>query len=48
MKTSADDRIDVIKRFVGFDQGRDLPNITRGLAKRRYGNALRVFADVRG
>jgi hypothetical protein len=38
----------VIKRLVGFDEGRDLPNITRGLAKRGYGNALRVFDDVRG
>jgi hypothetical protein len=38
----------VIKRLVGFDDGRDLPNITRGLAKRGYENALGVFADVRG
>jgi len=46
----------VTKRLVGFDDGRDLPNITRGLVKRGYGdeqikrilgeNALRVCADV--
>jgi len=38
----------VIKRLVGFDDDRDLPNITYGLAKRGYENALRVFADVCG
>jgi microsomal dipeptidase-like Zn-dependent dipeptidase len=48
----------VTKRLVGFDDGRDLPNITRGLVKRGYDdeqikailgeNALRVFADACG
>lgn len=52
------DRIDVTKRLVGFDDCRDLPNITRGLVKRGYSdeqirgilgeNALRVFAEVCG
>lgn len=46
------------KRLVGFDDSRDLPNITRGLVKRGYSdeqvkgilgeNALRVFQDVCG
>jgi membrane dipeptidase len=52
----AEDRIDVTRRLEGFDDCRDLPNITRGLVKRGYGdeqirgilgeNALRVFAEV--
>lgn len=52
------DRLDVTKRLVGFDDVRDLPNITRGLVKRGYSdaqirgilgeNALRVFAEVCG
>jgi membrane dipeptidase len=52
------DHIDLRKRLVGFDDCRDLPNITRGLVKRGYGdeeirgilgeNALRVFAEVCG
>jgi len=51
-------RIEVTDRLVGFDDCRDLPNITRGLVKRGYGdeeirgilgeNALRVFAEVCG
>jgi len=50
------DRLDVTQRLVGFDDCRDLPNITRGLVKRGYSdeqirgilgeNALRVFAEV--
>jgi membrane dipeptidase len=53
-----EDRFDVTKRLVGFDDCRDLPNITRGLVKRCYSdekirgilgeNALRVFSDVCG
>jgi membrane dipeptidase len=53
-----EDHIDVTKRLVGFDDCRDLPNITRGLVSRGYSdeqirgilgeNALRVFADVCG
>ena len=52
------DRIDVAKRLIGFDDCRDLPNITRGLVKRGYNdeqirgilgeNALRVFEAVCG
>jgi membrane dipeptidase len=52
------DQLDVTKRLVGFDDCRDLPNITRGLVKRGYSdeqirgilgeNALRVFAEVCG
>jgi membrane dipeptidase len=52
------DRLDVTRRLIGFDSCRDLPNITRGLVKRGYGdesirgilgeNALRVFAEVCG
>lgn len=52
------DQIDVTKRLVGFDDCRDLPNITRGLVKRGYSdqqikgilgeNALRVFAEICG
>jgi membrane dipeptidase len=52
----AEDRIDVTGRLTGFDDCRDLPNITRGLVKRDYSdeqirgilgeNALRVFAEV--
>ena len=48
----------MIKRLVGFDDGRDLPNITRGLVNRGYTeeqirgilgeNALRVFEEVCG
>jgi membrane dipeptidase len=51
-----EDRLDVTKRLVGYDDCRDLPNITRGLVKRGYSdeqiqgvlgeNALRVFAEV--
>jgi membrane dipeptidase len=51
-----EDRIDVTGRLTGFDDCRDLPNITRGLVKRDYSdeqirgilgeNALRVFAEV--
>jgi membrane dipeptidase len=54
----AEDQFDVTKRLVGFDDCRDLPNITRGLVKRGYGdeqirgilgeNALRVFAEICG
>jgi membrane dipeptidase len=50
--------IDLTKKLDGFDDGRDLPNITRGLVKRGYSdeqikgivgeNALRVFEDVCG
>jgi membrane dipeptidase len=53
-----EDHFDVTKRLVGFDDCRDLPNITRGLVKHGYSdeqirgilgeNALRVFADVWG
>lgn len=53
-----EDRIDVTQRLVGFDDCRDLPNITRGLVRRGYSdeqirgilgeNALRVFEDVCG
>jgi len=52
------DRLDVTQRLHGFDDCRDLPNITRGLVKRGYGdeqirgilgeNALRVFSEVCG
>jgi membrane dipeptidase len=52
------DRLDVTRRLRGFDDCRDLPNITRGLVKRGYGdeeirgilgeNALRVFSEVCG
>jgi membrane dipeptidase len=52
------DHIDVTRRLVGFDDCRDLPNISRGLVKRGYSdhqiqgilgeNALRVFTDVCG
>jgi membrane dipeptidase len=54
----AADRIDVTQRLVGFDDCRDLPNITRGLVKRGFDdeqirgilgeNALRVFEAVCG
>jgi membrane dipeptidase len=50
------DNIDATQRLVGFDDSRDLPNITRGLVKRGYTdeqikgilgeNALRVFKEV--
>jgi membrane dipeptidase len=52
------DRIDVRKRLIGYEDCRDLPNITRGLVKRGYDdgqirgilgeNALRVFEQVCG
>jgi membrane dipeptidase len=52
------DRVDVTKRLIGFDDCRDFPNITRGLVKRGYSdeqvrgilgeNALRVFEQVCG
>jgi membrane dipeptidase len=52
------DRLDVTRRLRGFDDCRDLPNITRGLVKRGYGdeeirgilgeNALRVLTEVCG
>jgi membrane dipeptidase len=52
------DRLDVTRRLVGFDDCRDLPNITRGLVRRGYGdeqirgilgeNALRVFQESWG
>lgn len=50
------DKLDVTKRLLGFEDCRDLPNITRGLVKRGYRdeqirgilgeNALRVFSEV--
>ena len=50
--------LDLTRKLVGFGDLRDLPNITRGLVKRGYGdeeirgilgeNALRVFEDVCG
>jgi membrane dipeptidase len=53
-----EDHLDVTQRLRGLDDCRDLPNITRGLVKRGYGdeeirgilgeNALRVFAQVCG
>jgi len=52
------DKVDRTKRLVGFQDCRDLPNITRGLVKRGYSdeqirgilgeNALRVFEEVCG
>lgn len=52
------DRLDLTKRLIGFDDYRDLPNITRGLVRRGYAdeqirgilgeNALRVFEQVCG
>jgi membrane dipeptidase len=52
------DHLDMTQRLVGFDDCRDLPNMTRGLVKRGYDdeairgilgeNALRVFAEVCG
>ncbi|MGH8236274.1 MAG: dipeptidase [Steroidobacteraceae bacterium] len=52
------DRLDLTNRLIGFDDCRDLPNITRGLVKRGYTdeqirgilgeNALRVFEEVCG
>ena len=52
------DRLDLTQRLVGFDDCRDLPNITRGLVQRGYRdeeiagilgeNALRVFAEICG
>lgn len=54
----SEDNIDATRRLVGFDDCRDLPNITRGLIKRGYTdqqiqgilgeNALRVFEEVCG
>jgi membrane dipeptidase len=54
----AKDRLDLTQRLTGYDDCRDLPNITRGLVKRGYSdeqirgilgeNALRVFAEVCG
>jgi membrane dipeptidase len=51
-----EDRLDLTARLLGFDDCRDLPNITRGLVKRNYSdeqirgilgeNALRVFDVV--
>ncbi len=53
-----EDRIDASDRLLGFEDYRDLPNVTRGLVKRGYSdeqirgilgeNALRVFAEVCG
>lgn len=53
-----EDRLDLTQRLAGFDDCRDLPNITRGLVKRGYSdeqirgilgeNALRVFTEVCG
>jgi membrane dipeptidase len=53
-----EDRIDVTDRVRGFDDYRELPNITRGLVSRGWSdeqiigvlgqNALRVFEQVRG
>jgi membrane dipeptidase len=52
------DRLDPTRNLLGFEDCRDLPNITRGLVRRGYGdeqirgvlgeNALRVFHDVCG
>lgn len=52
------DQLEVTQRLAGFDDCRDLPNITRGLVKRGYRdeqiqgilgeNALRVFTEVCG
>jgi len=52
------DQRDVTRRLIGFDDCRDLPNITRGLVQRGYSdeqirgilgeNALRVFQAVCG
>jgi membrane dipeptidase len=52
------DLFDPTQRLRGFDDCRDLPNITRGLVRRGYSdeqirgilgeNALRVFAEVCG
>jgi membrane dipeptidase len=52
------DRLDLTQRLQGFEDSRDLPNITRGLVKHGYNdqqiegilgeNALRVFAEVLG
>jgi membrane dipeptidase len=51
-----EDHIDPVMRLIGFEDCRDLPNITRGLVKRGYSdeqirgilgeNALRVFEEV--
>jgi membrane dipeptidase len=52
------DKLDPLQRLIGFNDCRDLANITRGLVKRGYDdeqirgilgeNALRVFAEVWG
>ncbi|MDT9598717.1 dipeptidase [Sphingosinicella rhizophila] len=52
------DEIDITDRLAGFDDYRDLPNITRGLVKRGFSdeqikgimgeNALRMFGEVCG
>jgi len=52
------DQLDITKRLIGFDDCRDLVNITRGLVSRGYDeeqikgilgeNALRVFTEVCG
>jgi membrane dipeptidase len=51
-----EDRLDLTTALVGFEDGRDFPNITRGLIKRGFSdeqiqgilgeNALRVFAQI--
>jgi membrane dipeptidase len=51
-------RVNLTQRLIGYEDCRDLPNITRGLVKRGYSdeqipgilgeNALRVFAEVCG
>jgi len=53
-----EDQLDITQRLIGFDDCRDLINITRGLVSRGYDdeqikgiwgeNALRVFAEVCG
>ena len=55
---SAKHRLNITQRLNGYDDCRDLPNITRGLVKRGYSdeqirgilgeNALRVFEAVCG
>jgi membrane dipeptidase len=53
-----EDNTSVTQRLIGYDDVRDLPNMTRGLVKRGYSdeqikgllgeNALRVFEEVCG
>jgi membrane dipeptidase len=53
-----EDRLDTTKLLVGYENCRDLPNITRGLVKRGFSdeqirgilgeNALRVFTEICG